>query len=530
MKSQEREESMHYLLGPVLERRLRLVERLTSLASPQSIQDLAHELQTASRTLANDVLVINRAWAPVEITLKGDLLSVAYRPGFNLNDVYRMILNREPIFRLLRALILHPRTPASELSKWATMSEASLYRNIKIFNASFFPQLGISIASNPFRLEGERTHVLLFSSIFLCKQTRMDDWPFDDYARKEVEEFVSLILDSTKIAIHFSEFRMLSFYVVLSMVWANAFLDAENVALANPLEKMLMDPRTQEVADSLPNLPFLLNKVTRFETIFSFPMTLTSLIYLFSLFLRRGFFLTYRAFLDQAVTDPEINKSFFYLTKILNELERTYGIKPKNRHEILRELHNTLYCQYMEPDMAPFFTMTDDHFHAWLTRNVTGLPLDLKDKIRGYFVHMNLPVIEPLVESCVFYLFMKWGRLIYRQLSPAEPVSLLILSSMGPEHAQTLREMIEIETYLPLRVDIFEGARLNGAKLLHSGYDIVWSNFSIEDCENDEDGLPWTKEASELVLYTFYPNQNDMRALRRTIVAKAKTHEEGYFV
>ena len=62
------------------------------------------------------------------------------------------------------------------------------------------------------------------------------------------------------------------------------------------------------------------------------------------------------------------------------------------------------------------------------------------------------------------------------------------------------------------------------------GYDIVWSNFSIPDCENDENDLPWTKEASELVLYTLYPNQNDMLALRRAIVAKAKTHEEGYFV
>lgn len=130
---------MHYLVGSVLDRRLQLVERLTSLSAPNSIQDLARTLNTSVRTLANDVLVINRAWTPVEITMTGDLLSIAYRPGFNLRDVYRMILKREPIFRLLRALILYPKTPTSELTKLATMSEASLYRNIKIFNTSFFP-------------------------------------------------------------------------------------------------------------------------------------------------------------------------------------------------------------------------------------------------------------------------------------------------------------------------------------------------------------------------------------------------------
>lgn len=521
---------MHYLVGSVLDRRLQLVERLTSLAAPNSIQDLARALNTSVRTLANDVLVINRTWTPVEITMTGDLLSIAYRPGFNLHDVYRMILKREPIFRLLRALILYPETPTSELTKLATMSEASLYRNIKIFNTSFFPQLGISIASNPFHLEGERTHVLLFSSIFLCKQTHIDNWPFKDYPRQEVEEFLSRILDSVHMVIHFSEFRMLCFYVVLSMIWAKTFRKTEDFTIAPPLDKNLTHSRAQEVTDIPPNLQAIVDKVKHFETVFSFPMTRTSLLYLFSLFFRKGFCLSYRSFLDQAGADPEINKSFFYLIKVLYELQKTYGIKPKNRHEILRDLHNTLYCQYMEPDMAPFFTMNDDHFHAWLSRNVTGLPLDLKDKIRGYFIHMNLPVVETLVDSCIFYLFMKWGRLIYRQPSPTEPISLLILSSISKEHAQTLREIVEMQTYLPLRIDIFEGPRFNGPKLLHAGYDIVWSNFSISDCENDANDLPWAKEASELVLYTLYPNQKDMLALRRAIMAKAKTHEEGYFV
>lgn len=521
---------MHYLVGSVLGRRLQLVERLTSLASPHSIQDLTRALNTSVRTLANDVLVINRAWTPVEITMTGDLLSIAYRPGFNLRDVYRMILKREPIFRLLRALILYPETPTSELTKLATMSEASLYRNIKIFNTSFFPQFGISIASSPFRLEGKRTHVLLFSSIFLCKQTHIDDWPFKDYPRQEVEEFLSRILDAVHMEIHFSEFRMLCFYVVLSMIWAKTFRETEDLSSASHLDEIRTNSRMQEATDVLPNLQAIVDKVKRYETVFSFPMTRTSLLYLFSLFFRKGYCLTYRSFLDQAGEDPEINKSFFYLIKVLFELEKTYGIKPKNRHEILRNLHNTLYCQYMEPDMAPFFTMTADHFHAWLTRNVTGLPLDLKDKIRGYFIHMNLPVMKPIVDSCVFCLFMKWGRLIYRQLSPAVHVSLLILSSMGQGHAQTLREMVEMQTYLPLRIDIFEGPRFNGPKLLHAGYDIVWSNFSIPDCENDENDLPWANKASELVLYTLYPNQNDMRALRRAIMAKANTHKEGYFV
>lgn len=521
---------MHHLLSPVLDRRLLLVERLTSLASPQPIEDLARDLHTNSRTLANDIQIINQSWHAIEITVTGNIVSLVYRPGFNMGDIYRLILGREPIFRLLHALILHPGLETSELAKEATMSEASLYRHVKFFNTSLFPRLGISIASNPFRLDGERPDLLLFSSIFLFKQNRMDDWPFADYPQKEVEDLVSFLFDATRVSVPFSEFRMLTFYVVLSMIWAKAFGEAEGLSVTPPLEDILAEGHARDVIASLPHLQDTLDAVKRYEPIFSFPMTLPSLIYLFSFFFRDGFFLHYRSFLDQAVVDPQINKSFFYLTKVLDELERDYGIKPENRHKILRELHNTLYCRYMEPDTAPFFTMMDDNFQAWLHRSITGLPLDLKEKIRGYFIHMNLPVIEPLVTSCVFYVFVKWGRLLYRQFSPAEPVSLLIVSSIGPEHAQTLRDMVRMEIDAPLRVDIFSGLRLDGAELLHSGYDVVWSNFSIPDRETDRNGNPWSKEASELVLYNLYPSQKEGLSLRHAIAAKAKMHEEGYFV
>lgn len=521
---------MHHLLSPVLDRRLLFIERLTSLASPQPLSELARALHTNSRTLANDILVINQSWQAVEITVTGDVVSLAYRPGFNLGDIYRLLLTREPIFRLLRALILHPGVETSELAKEATMSEASLYRHVNFFNASLFPQLGISIASNPFRLEGERPDLLLFSSIFLFKQNRMDDWPFADYPQKEVEDLVSLLFDATRVSVPFSEFRMLTFYVVLSMIWAKAFGEKEPLSATSPLEEILAEGHARDVIASLPHLQETLDAVKPYEPIFSFPMTLPSLIYLFSFFFRNGFFLHYHSFLEQAVVDPKINKSFFYLTKILDELERNYGIKPENRHKILRELHNTLYCRYMDPDTAPFFTMMEDNFQAWLGRSVTGLPLDLKEKIRGYFLHMDLPVIEPLVTSCVFYVFVKWGRLFYQQLSPVEPVSLLIVSSVGTEHAQTLRDLVRMEIDIPLRVDIFSDLRIDGAELLHSGYDVVWSNFSIPDRETDRNGNPWSKEASELILYNLYPSQKESLSLQHAIAAKAKKHEEGYFV
>lgn len=554
---------MHHLLSPIVDRRLRLLERLTYRESAQPLSALAAEWDLPQRTLVNDIQAINKSGAPVEIRLNGEWASVHYPAGSNIGDLYRMILIREPIFHLLRALILHPGLPNPALCQQAAMSEASLYRYVQLFNHSIFPKIGVSIASNPFHLSGQHTDLLLFSSIFLFKQSRMSEWPFPDYPKEMVEDFVSLMLDRMHIAMDFAEFRMLCFYVVLSMIWAKAKHTPEELARPFAEPPFLKNKQKKEALSSLPNLPQFLLEAKAFEAPFAFPMTLNTLIYLYSLYFKDGFFASYRALLNQAAVDPKVNRSFFYLTKVLNYLERRYGIKPDDRHEIIRELHNTLYAQYMEPDMAPFFYGAEDPFHQWIAQSFPTLHRDLQEKIRGYFHYVGRPVLEVYVDSCLFYIFMKWGRLLYRGLAKRAPVSLLILSSMGHAHAQSLREVVQSESLLPVQIDVFDERRLDCPKLLQAGYDLIWSNFSLEAPETEATASPPAPEdlerrdasesfedldapdapdaphapdapnaphaqtgASQVLLFHLYPSRQDLRDLQRAIADKLRNRKK----
>ena len=520
---------MTSLLNDIVDRRLRLVEALTYSEGVQSLASLSRDLDLPHRTLTNDIQLINSDWPRIHIDLAEDLVRIHYRPGTTITDVYRDVLKEEPIFSLIQTLILKPNLSRQDLAKEAAMSEASLYRNVGIFNASGLGRLGLSIATNPFRLEGPHESRLLFSSIFLYKQMDIEGWPFPDYPREEVNRFVRLMLESTGMEMDFAEFRMMTFYVVLGMVWAKESGDAKAFIKNWRRERKTHDSHKRDTLASLKNRSHYLRQAKTYEEVFDFPMSLASLVYLYSFYFQREYFSSYQGLLNMAMVDSKINASFFYLTRLLDRIEDDYGVKPDDRHELVRDLHNTLYAGYVGPDMVPFFYRISDRYSHLIGQSYPKLYADIRKGIEGYFDHMDLEPEPIFMECCLYSLLMKWGRLFYRKLPRGNTLSLLIISSIGHAHALSLRDLVQAVSYFPLHISIYDKPTFRWKEVLEEGYDVIWTNLSLPASleGNPDHPFRFAGTDSRIVLFNFSPKARDLNCLRAAINDAIQAKEEG---
>ncbi|WP_053942840.1 helix-turn-helix domain-containing protein [Kallipyga gabonensis] len=520
---------MHNLLNDIVDRRLRLVEALTYSEETQSPVSLAQIMGISHRTLANDIDQINEEWQRVSIRSDEDRLAIHYRPGSNITDVYRDIMNKEPLFALIRALILHPNLSRSDLAREAAMSEASLYRNVLVFNQSLLADLGLSISTNPFRLEGGgHEECLLFSSIFLCKQTDVETWPFPDYPQEAVQAFVQVMLDASRMKMGLSEFRMVTYYVVLSIIWAKSTPDP-NAFLQDWHEKVkARNSHKRDAIDALGNLPHFLQSVEKYQAVFDFPMTLPALIYLYSIYFRREYFTSYQGLLNTALVDPEINRSFFSVSKILDDIEDQYGIKPDDRHEMIRDLHNTLFARYIEPDMVPFFFRISRSYSQPFIRPFPQLYANIRSLLEDYFITMGLPCNKIVVECSFFSLLMKWGKLLYRTPPREKRLSLLIITSLGHAHALFLRNQAREAGFFPLTISLFDRQTFRWAEILQEGYDVIWTNLSPPESLLPDPDHPFRFQgvSSRIVLFNITPIAKDLDLLRSAIHDCIRDQEE----
>lgn len=500
---------MNTLLNNILDRRLKLLVRLTYQDQPQSLEDLAQELNISKRILSNDIQIINKDWKLLEIKQKGKLVSIQYNNGSNIRNIYKLILNKEPIFRLINTLILNPTLDMTDLSKKAAMSEASIYRNIRVFNESFLRDFGVKISSTPFKLKGDQKDILLFSSVFLFDQLDMNEWPFSDYKKNDVEHFVSFFINSCRISLNFSEFKMTCLYVVLAMIWAKSLNLIESLSIDENSDNPFATKENKGRLNFLlmDDINSFLTEVSKYEKIFNFPINGNSLAFIFSIFFRNGYFILYQDFLDHTLKNSDINKSFFYLKRLLYDLETRYNIKPENRHNMLMKLHNILYSGYIEPNMTPFFNTVDRDFHHDLANEFRDLFATLQSKIEGYYHHMKRPVSYAFVNVALFSLFIKLSKLIYNEKNKISQPSVLIISSLGPVHGKLLKDIVLRESSIPMRIDVYDKTIFNEDELMKLKYDILWADFPIAT----------NKNKCNILLYNIFPTRSDIKILKEKI-------------
>ena len=463
---------MRHLLQTKESKQLEIIEYF--LANPDSLSqdELCQKFRLSVLTLNKYFQEIQKEMPFITILDNNHNYSIVIDDAYGLSAVYNYYIQNNVSFNILFGLFFNPDYNMKTLSKELDYSETSLYRAIKAINQVFKSRkLDIHIAPTTAEMTGSEKDIRAFYANLFFEAYSMFEWPFELIDKQALTDFSINMSDPINLSQDFSTiYKMtLMFAVNLYRTSQGFYAHTEETEFRENIQDIYIEYHE--------------NIARMWTTISERPLDDIRIAYdiLFPLFDSRICY-TYFEFSDRAREDELIEKSFFHLQKMIEEINREMNFMDVQQFYLILNIHNNTCIQFSTPGSMPMFkqstSQTLNVIKTWVPEFYDVVTRELSVYLEEVFHIEN----DYLVEHLTFIYLTYIESYVDEFFNNLKKVRVLILNDQGVSIGNQMKS--ELETMFTNQLEIDTWSLVTKERLMNSNYDIIITNFSIPKLEN----------------------------------------------
>lgn len=460
--------TMRNILQTDRRRRLELIELLyESNEEWITLKKLSTTLACSERVLKKDIAVLKDSIAEPFLQTSVNGVRLLFSSNIGIEKIYQAALKDTSAFQLLEALMYDESKSLDEMAESLFISPSTLYRTIKKLNRSL-SSFDLQVKMNPCRLAGSERNIRYFYSLYFLERYSYLEWPFETIDLAVFEQFLLLAASIAKVTLNFPDFVKLKYWTAIAMIRIR--------------NNHYTEIKTSSFSQLIPDLSSYRAFLKPFEQAFDIPLNKETLEQLFRVFLKKEYAFSYSSLFQKTQKDPLVKRSLTFLSKSLDELSEKSGIPLKNKEHLLLDIHNISYMVGQKRLGTNFILYDQKSFFIQMMKKQYSDFMRLIDSILSeYEAEIETEVNEAFHNELLYTLIIHWEGLVFELFKNKKVPKILIVSSFDLEHAKLLQDLVEVSFKDEISVDYWKEPQLSAEQLEESDYDIVITNFSIEN-------------------------------------------------
>lgn len=462
---------MRHLLQTKESRQLEIIEYFLTNPGSLSQDELCQKFNLSVLTLNKYFQEIQKEMPFITILDNNHNYSIAIDNAYGLTAVYNYYIQNNISFKIMFGLFFNPNYDMKTLAEKLDYSETSLYRAIKGINQVFKSRkLDIHIAPTTAEMTGSEKDIRAFYSNLFFEAYSMFEWPFDLIDKQTLTDFCITMSDPINLSKDFSTtYKMtIMFAVNLYRTSQGFYTHTKEIEFRENIQNIYSE--YQEEMERL----WITISDTPFDIRIAYDI-------LFPLFDSRISY-TYLEFSERAREDKFIEKSFFYLQKAIEEINREMNFMDVQQFYLLLNIHNNTCIQFSTPGSMPMFKLSTPQtlnvIKTWVPEFYDVVTRELSIYLQEVFQMEN----EYLVEHLTFIYLTYIESYVDEFFRNLKKIRVLILNDQGISIANQMKS--ELETMFTTQLEINTWSLTTQERLMNADYDIIITNFSIPKLEN----------------------------------------------
>lgn len=459
---------MRRLLSKIENRKLYMIELLYQKNDYMPIEDLAAELQTSVRNLKEDIAEMDNLSDILTITLLQDKVKMEFHQNTGVESVTQYLINHNFSYKLLEEMFFNETLHLEELAESMYVSTSTIYRQFRKIEDVLKENFTVELKTNPCRVSGNEEDIRAFYVTFFSEKYSIFDWPFEDIvSEKLMDDLVESLIDLIGIDVDFSFLRYVKYVGIIGLLrYKNNYFLNEDVETGK-----------YEIIDEAARTFDL----TALEDALDIKITEETLSETFAVFLQANVPFTNEDFIRKANQSPVITHSYFRLLEMINALSKKYELPIPNRDDMIIGVHNTLFLGRSE--LYTNFILNDKK--RKFVQAAEELYPDFYEDLYHYMTDYVVDIYERndkiLLNHMVYTFMTHWDDLFVSLKAQQKKASVLLVSSNDIKHAMMMRPVIDFEFSEQLEITIGTDLKVIKEALSSNSYDLIISNFPIED-------------------------------------------------
>ncbi|WP_051669282.1 M protein trans-acting positive regulator PRD domain-containing protein [Carnobacterium jeotgali] len=495
---------MYEVLEANERRRLKVLEYLYSRDDWIPLRELAQKTGSSERILKQDMIQLREYYSIEVLQTSHRGIRFVFPPYQSIDGIYRAILKDSIAFNFIEKLFYDDTKTVFELAEELFISSSTLFRIIKKLNGSL-KKYYVQIQTHPCKMisENEDTIRYFYLNYFSERYSNLE-WPHKAINQEIYEQLLFLIMKENNINIDLADFSRLKLWTVISFVRTQQG-NYTQIASSN-YTKMIPDFSKFHPA------------VATIEKTLGISLDKDFLEQVFSVFINNDFVLTYDSLLEDAQTNPFIEKNISVHRDLLTNLSNHLRIPIPNLNQLIKEMYNITHLVFKSKSghYLPSFILFDQKkfFIQSIEELFPDFVKEVLTTLKRYEKIMELTYNESARYEIMYTLIIHWEHLIPELYKRKEKVHLLIVSSFDLEHAKMIQDLLHHYFKEDIYTEIYEEPIFSLKDVKKRPYDILVTTFPIP--------LKNIGEVGNYICIQIMPTKRNMYALSEEIALRSK--------
>lgn len=485
-------------------RRLEVIEYLYSRDDWIPLRELAQKTGSSERILKQDMIRLREHFSIEVLQTSHRGIRLVFPPNQSIDDIYRSILKNNIAFNFIEKLFYDDTKTVFELADELFISSSTLFRIIKKLNVSL-KKYYVQIQTHPCKMisENEDTIRYFYLNYFAECYSHLE-WPHTAINQEIYEQLLLLLMKENNIIIDIADFNRLKLWTVIPFVRTQQGNYTE--ITSSNYSKMIPDFSKFQPA------------IAMIEKTLGISLNKKFLDQVFSVFINNDYVLNYDSLLEDAQTNPFIEKKISVHRDLLYNLSNRLGIPIPNRNQLIKEMYNITHFVFKSKSghCLPSFILFDQK--KFFIQSIEELfPDFIKEAIgtlKRYEKKMDLTYNESAQYEILYTLIIHWEHLIPELYKRKEKVHLLIVSSFDLEHAKMIQNLLHHYFKEEISTEIYENPIFSLKDVKERPHDILVTTFTIT--------LNNLLEVENYICIQNMPTNRNIHALRQEIELQYK--------
>ncbi|WP_313469101.1 M protein trans-acting positive regulator PRD domain-containing protein [Carnobacterium sp.] len=484
---------MRDILEKYEQRKLELFETLYFCEDWMTIPTLAKKLLCSERTVKQDITSLKESLPDEYLQTSHRGIRLFLPTHISIEMIYRSVLKESANFNLLESLFHDETKTLEEMADFLYTSPTTLIRAIKKINLAL-NDYSLQIQTNPCQLIGPEANIRSFYICYFMESYTHFEWPYPTIDQKVFDNFLILAAKFVHFQWNFSDFERVKHWIAVSLIRTQKGHYVE--IKQNDLTKYIPD---------LSKFHFILKPLEKKMNISFRPQFIEQV---FAVFLNNSYVFTYDQLIKESETDPELKKSVDLLSGLLDTLSKQVGIPIPNKEHLLLDLYNLTKMvsrpnNHIRKVTYILFDQKEFFVHS-LEEDIPDFVRLAKKQINTYKKKMDLIFSKHSVDELVYTLIIHWENLFIELHKQRKKAKVLIISTYDLEHAQLIRDVIDIHYHDNVTSEIYLEPRLSLKQLKKMEYDVLITTTSFEPIQDKKiiciQNIPTEKNLREIKL------------------------------
>ncbi|MFV0392892.1 MAG: helix-turn-helix domain-containing protein [Coprobacillaceae bacterium] len=400
-----------------------------------TLKELCEEYNFSVKTAWSDLQELNHMIHPVSIESDFNGIYLHIPATYSIRYIYSQLLKESKEYALIEYAFFHEAENLVEVADYLDVSEATLRRMITHVNEGL-KEAGLKLSSSPLQLKGEPRRIFSFITFLLSEKYLYEE----EYLPMRKLSILNQLFNSVNVIksdyLNYPDYKKLRLWVYTRAIYYRIH--------QKEIHYDSINPRIPEI------FSFTKNQVLykQFEGVFGFELNENSIMFLFELFSKEHYALSYEGLLEIVEDNQQARKQRDQIIDILEQLSNIYEITLDNKEKLILDIYNMLQIKVVKPyivyNRRQTFIKEISHHHLLFYQTTQKL-------IKQVFQEAG----TDFVNEMIYIILTHWKGLTKKLEDKFQTISISVLMDTDIENTEMVIEILKqrtiykIEEFIP---------------------------------------------------------------------------------